>query len=204
MKMNNKKAEQEAQRQQVKIERMASKRRNRALGNSLVRDDNALVEKPKILIICEGENTEPSYFNQFKMKTAEVKAIGEGYNTISLVERAKYWSEKADYDQIWCVFDKDDFSDNDFNKAIIKSESYGFHVAFSNQAFEYWLILHLNDHQGCSIHRDSYNRMINDCINKSGIKYNGNSDKKVSEDFFSFMLVKDKFINKRAIKEELI
>lgn len=31
-------------------------------------------------------------------------------------------------------FDKDDFNDIDFNYAI------------SNQAFEYWLILHFDDH----------------------------------------------------------
>ncbi|MBF9019024.1 MULTISPECIES: RloB family protein [unclassified Oceanispirochaeta] len=56
---------------------------------------------------------------------------------------------------------KDDFSDSDFNTAITNAESYGFKVAYSNQAFEYWLILHFNDHQGGSIHRDSYNSIIN-------------------------------------------
>ena len=32
--------------------------------------------------------TEPSYFNKFKLTTATIKAVGEGYNTISLVNRA--------------------------------------------------------------------------------------------------------------------
>ena len=97
------------------------------------------------------------------------------------------------------MFDKDDFKDSDFNEAIRLADSYGFHAAYSNQAFEYWLILHLNDHQGGSIHRDLYSKMINDCIGKSGIEYKGTSDKIVSEGFFNFMLVKDTVYNKRRI-----
>jgi hypothetical protein len=92
------------------------------------------------LIICEGENTEPDYFNEFKVSSARIEAIGEGKNTISLVSRAfelkkKYLVKGRKFDQYWVVFDKDSFLDNDFNNAIFIAEKEGFQVAYSNQSF---------------------------------------------------------------------
>ena len=40
-----------------------------------------------------------------------------------------------EYDQCWVVFDKDDFPDRDFNRAIGMAEAGGMRVAYSNQAF---------------------------------------------------------------------
>jgi RloB-like protein len=77
-----------------------------------------LPEKPTILIVCEGKNTEPSYFRQFRLASATVKALGLGFNTVSLVESAIDIANKGKYDQVWCVFDKDDFSFENFNNAI--------------------------------------------------------------------------------------
>ena len=34
--------------------------------------------KKSFLIICEGENTEPDYFNAFRLTSATVKAVGKG------------------------------------------------------------------------------------------------------------------------------
>ena len=123
MRMLDKKQIQADRREKVKHDRLEAKRRKRAGDNSLERKSADRPEKPTILIVCEGENTEPSYFNQFKLKTAVIRTVGEGYNTISLVKRAKKLSDERDYDQVWCVFDKDDFPDNDFNNAITTAES---------------------------------------------------------------------------------
>ena len=43
---------------------------------------------------------------------------------------------------MWCVFDKDSFGKEQFNTAIQMAEKYGFRVAYSNEAFELWYILH--------------------------------------------------------------
>ena len=40
------------------------------------------------LIICEGGNTEPDYFNAFRLTSATVKAIGQGKGTLALVQQA--------------------------------------------------------------------------------------------------------------------
>ena len=44
--------------------------------------------KKSFLIICEGENTEPDYFNAFRLSSATVKAVGKGLGTMSLVREA--------------------------------------------------------------------------------------------------------------------
>ena len=78
MRMKNKKSEQIAAKQKH-IARFRSDRRKAPI---LERPAAYLAEKPSILIVCEGENTEPSYFNQFRIYSATVKSVGEGYNTI--------------------------------------------------------------------------------------------------------------------------
>ena len=64
-----------------------------------------------------------------------------------------------------------------------------FGVAYSNQAFEYWLLLHFEDHQGGAMNRDQYEEKINSYINKLGANYD--YDKFVSEDFFDVLLAID-------------
>lgn len=143
---------------------------------------------PVFNIFCEGKNTEPDYFNSFRISTVKIKPLGLGLNTLGLVEKAIRWikTEKFDgaSDQKWCVFDKDDFSSDLFDKAIDKAEKNGFGVAWSNQSFEYWLLLHFEDHHGGSIHRDDYQGRINRFIKDKNAKYNIDSKKEVSEAFF--------------------
>lgn len=116
--------------------------------------------KQSFLIICEGENTEPEYFNSFRLTSAKVKAVGKGMGTLALLREAlsirKEETRKGHvFDQCWLVFDKDDFPDGDFNEAIRKGEAEGFRVAWSNQSFEFWFILHFIQHHG-PMHRREY------------------------------------------------
>lgn len=150
-------------------------------------------EKPTILIVCEGMNTEPSYFEQFKLSLATIKTVGKGFNTISLVKQAIALNKKGNYEKVWCVFDADPKPDNpkqtqNFNNAIKMATANGFGVAYSNQAFEYWLLLHFEDHQGGAMNRDRYEGKINSYINKLGANYDGDGDKIVSEEFFELLM----------------
>lgn len=120
--------------------------------------------KQSFLIVCEGEKTEPDYFKSFRMTAATIKAVGQAMNTMTLVSKAISIREadqkrKRIYDQCWVVFDKDDFPAKDFNQAIQYAEKNGFKVAYSNQAFEYWFLLHYNLYTG-AIHRNQYKDML--------------------------------------------
>jgi len=193
--MKNKKAEQTAARQRHKDKLRAQRRKE----PSLTRPEPSIEERPTILIVCEGENTEPSYFKQFRLSTATIKAIGEGYNTVSLVNRASQLAQQKKYDQVWCVFDKDDFSDNEFNNAILIAETSKFGVAYSNQAFEYWIILHFEDHQGGGLHRRYYEKKINKLLKPWGIRYDGKGSKIITEEIFNLMEQVDKDSGKERI-----
>ena len=120
--------------------------------------------KQSFLIVCEGEKTEPDYFKAFRMTAATVKAVGQAMNTMTLVSKAisirdADQKRKKIYDQCWVVFEKDDFPAKDFNQAIQFAEKNGFRVAYSNQAFEYWFLLHYNLYNG-AIHRGQYKDML--------------------------------------------
>lgn len=186
MKMKNKQVVQATTRQERK-KALALDRVNRRLEPRLERTAPSRVEKPTILIVCEGENTEPSYFLQFKLTSAKIKAIGKGYNTLSLVKQAIKLQQKGNYDQVWCVFDKDNSSVASFNTAIELAASKDFGIAYSNQAFEYWLILHFEDHQGGGMSRREYDATINAYIKPMGAYYDGNGNKKISESFWEIL-----------------
>lgn len=100
------------------------------------------------LIVCEGEKTEPEYFKALEkdlpIGTVELKIDGTGRNTTGLVDYTIIQKEKAfrKFDQVWAVFDKDDFPDRNFNNAIQKASANNIRCAWSNEAFELWFLLH--------------------------------------------------------------
>ncbi len=198
MKMKDKKTAQ-IEAKQKHIAALASAKARRGTEPILERTAPTKIEKPTILIVCEGKNTEPSYFRQFKLTSASIKAIGNGYNTTSLVNHAITLNQQCTYDQVWCVFDKDQFPANDFNNAITIAAANNFGVAYSNQAFEYWLILHFEDHQGGGMHRDEYDDTIIDYINPLGSTYDGEGSKTVTDDFFEILSGIDTATNRPRI-----
>ncbi|GAB4496920.1 MAG: hypothetical protein OHK0052_07630 [Anaerolineales bacterium] len=115
-------------------------------------------ERKRFLIVCEGEQTEPNYFKAFRVN-AVVEVVGAGMVTTSLVAEAERLANQADnnnrYDQVWVVFDKDSCSNQDFNRAIEDAHKLGFFVAYSNEAFELWYVLHFN-YMDSALHRSQY------------------------------------------------
>ena len=190
MKMKNKKADQITSKIAHK-ETLKTKRRAEPL---LERDEAKILERPTILIVCEEGNTEPSYFRQFKLSSATIKPVGEGYNSTSLVKRAIQLSKEKSYDQVWCVFDADPKPDNlkqakNFNDAIKLADKNGFGIAYSNQAFEYWLIIHFDDHQGGGMNRSDYNNKINQLLKPFELTYDGEGNKIITEEILKCLTV---------------
>lgn len=101
------------------------------------------VRKPRqrFLIACEGEKTEPAYFEGFRVPG---RIMGLGKDPLTLVERAYIESQRDDYDQVWCVFDRDEVLPERFNRAFTQAQQWGMKIAYSNQAFELWFLLHFH------------------------------------------------------------
>lgn len=156
-----------------------------------------------ILIVGEGVHTEPSYFEQFREPGVRVVAIGLGEGTRKLVndvEAHKIKEEKKlgkSFDEIWVAFDKDSFPD--FEQAVKEACDKGYHVAYSNQAIEYWFILHFMDHQGAALDRKEYAKTLNNLLKSNGIPLRYDPDSKtISPELFDVLYKKLQFAYDRA------
>ncbi len=120
------------------------------------------------LIVTEGERTEPFYFEGIKRQIEDkiggrvdvvaapvIEIYGEGSSTGKLIELTERIVKEAKiiYQNIWVVFDKDDFED--FDQAIAEGMEKGYKIAWSNQSFEYWLYLHFY-YSDSALHRDDW------------------------------------------------
>lgn len=74
------------------------------------------------------------------------------------------------FDQIWCVFDRDSFTSENFNEAIILAKHHKIKVAYSNEAFELWYLLHFNYYE-TAFSRQSYEDMLTELL---GYQYKKN------------------------------
>lgn len=60
-----------------------------------------------------------------------------------------------EYDEAWCVFDVDEFTD--INQAVAEADLHEVGIALSNPCFELWLLLHFTDHRS---HAPSYDHLV--------------------------------------------
>jgi len=133
------------------------------LAQAKTKDDDVRPLRPRryamfMLIVCEDKNTEPYYFRQIKKlfpeNTVYLREIGTGKKPKGIVEQSIVEREalsieaRKSIDEVWVVFDKDDEGDNattlaSFNSAWTLAEQENINIAFSNEVFELWLLLHL-------------------------------------------------------------
>ncbi|NUW37702.1 RloB domain-containing protein [Nonomuraea sp. SMC257] len=125
-------------------------------GSDLRRRRNTRREKPRILIVTEGENTEPQYFNglarELRASGVEVFRLqveGIGRDPGRVVRRAAAARADAqpddEYDHVWCVVDVDEHET--LAAALRTAERLGIQVAVSNPCFEIWILWHFIEHR---------------------------------------------------------
>jgi len=102
-----------------------------------------------VLIVCEGEKTEPEYFTGLKqaysLSSANIRiSHGDGSDPVSVV---KYALERGrDFDRVFCVFDRD--GHQNYQQALdkIAGSSMGrkgkLEAITSVPCFEIWILLH--------------------------------------------------------------
>lgn len=131
----------------------------------------------RFLIVCEGEKSEPTYFRSFRVPSLVMDIHGLGANTLGLVKAAVDLSTLHAYDQVWCVFDRDSFPPENFNSALSLARSRGFQVAYSNEAFELWYLLHF-EYCDAALSRQTYSQRLSGYL---GYRYEKNSERVVAE-----------------------
>ncbi len=136
----------------------ARKKGKRAYGtplSSLDRKVGGRTAYSVVLILSEGEKTEPLYFNALcrdkRLSSVRVKVVGVGVDPTQLVREAdkrraalKIELGKDTDIQVWCVFDCEGLGASvKVEEAIRYADQIGVELAISNPAFELWYLLHL-------------------------------------------------------------
>ncbi len=121
---------------------------------ALKRKAKSRERKAKFLIVCEGEKTEPNYFEGLRVthriSSTSVSICGKecGSDPLSIVKFAeKKLDEELDdpYDEVFCVFDRD--AHTTFDEALraiatLQEQGKPIRAIISYPCFEYWVLLH--------------------------------------------------------------
>jgi hypothetical protein len=136
-------------------------RRGRECGGKKTRAENALrrrsrrrPQKTRLLIVCEGKETEPNYFRGLRDEEAVrqnfsvVIQKGKGGSCLAVVQQAIAEKEKAaargeKFDEVWCVFDVEQAARREqVSEAQALAGKNEIQLALSNPSFEVWLLAH--------------------------------------------------------------
>lgn len=121
------------------------------------------------LIVTEGTNTEPAYFEAIKEKInvqyrgrVQLDIFGEGDNTVNLFKRTRQHvlDNPNGYRHVWVVYDTDDFPAAHIDKVpklcdLYSTEETEYHAVWSNQCVELWYLLHFSFMRS-DLHRMEY------------------------------------------------
>ncbi len=163
----------------------------------MARISNKYQARNKFYILTNGEQTEKNYFELLKSKHSiyEVKVEFVNADPLGLVEYAI--RNFKDANQVWCVFDVDNsHKDNRFVPALKKAEDNGIKIAYSNMAFEVWLISHF---ERCEkeLQTKDYSTVLNKYFKDKGVTYSKN-DKELLKKYF-IPLYKDAVQNSKVV-----
>lgn len=131
-----------------------------------------------ILIVTNGKRTEKLYFDNLTDSFSSMFKIKVEYKNEQpdkLVEYAKNLDSNL-YNQIWCVFDIDDtLQEGHLLLAIADAKKHNINIAYSNEAFEVWLLCHLTKNIKPSLTRKTYIKEINNYLEEMRLpKYQKN------------------------------
>lgn len=124
-----------------------SKRKNR----DLKRQPATIDTYKGILIVCEGEQTEPLYFESLKkierLTSADIKIVhGKHSDPINVINKAIDEQEKQKqylpFDKVYCVIDGDVSANLNEAKKLAKENN--IQLMISYPCMEYWYICHFD------------------------------------------------------------
>ena len=113
----------------------------------MARRTKHLHQRDKFVIFTNGKMTEKNYFQAlrgYRHSIYDVTVKFVNADPAGLIRRAV--REKDTSNQVWVVFDKDEFPADKLIEAISFARKSNVGVALSNAAFEVWLINHIKEH----------------------------------------------------------
>lgn len=158
----------------------------------------------ELYIITNGSQTEKNYFDLLKAKRSvySVHVIFKNADPLGLVQYAERF--RKDANQIWCVFDIDyTYEDERLVPAIELAEQTGVKIAYSNKAFEVWLISHFKQFKSKkSI--DRYMTVLTEFLKEAGYSdaYE-KSDAKVLQKYF-IPRYKEAIVNSKIVYQSFV
>lgn len=152
-------------------------------------DDSRASDGTSVFIIfCEDGSVEPAYLNSFRSSKVQISCIpNAGQHHQNVVHATNYLRKKgmleiiegreilkfAPGTQVWCMFDrdkdatKDDGKDTAFNDSISNAQARGMGVAWSNDNFELWILLHfasVDVAEHALRHREAYYQRLEEVL----------------------------------------
>ena len=105
--------------------------------------------RPQVIVVTEGEKTEPQYIYEFLRihRAPNVRVEGTGFDPQGVVEKAielKKSLGRGTRVDVWAVFDRDEHLR--FEEALQLAQQNDIRVAVSNPCFELWAVFHYQDH----------------------------------------------------------
>jgi len=148
------------------------------------------IESKAILIALEDTKSSKYYFEKlindkgFTGQVVFAKNVGQNpKKVLEALEKYKQENKKVTFEKEWVVIDKDDWSKDEFNGVIATARSKNICVAFSNESYELWILLHF-EKVTSHISREDLNRKLNEYfLERFGIKYS-----KASQDIYAFII----------------
>lgn len=111
----------------------------------MVRKSKNLPVRNQFLILTNGKRSEKNYFETLRSNFRSIYEITVKFlndDPEALVNHAI--AEKKKTNRVFCVFDKDEFPDELVYRVMRTAKKNGIGIAFSNMAFEVWLIDHFH------------------------------------------------------------
>jgi hypothetical protein len=140
----------------------------------------------KFYILTNGKGTEKTYFSLLKSKKSlfDVKVLFYNEDIIGLIKEGKKLIDN-DVNQVWCVCDVDDFFEKKNTiREIELAKKYNIKLAFSNMAFEVWLLSHYHVVSKSMGNKELINEMNNLLINLKIKKSYDKNDKELLKKYF--------------------
>ena len=108
-----------------------------------------LTVRDEFLILTNGKRSEKNYFECIRALNKSIYKIKVEFLNSDPEKLVKYAIEKkSKSNRVWCVFDKDEFKEDSLNRAFQAADKNDIGIAFSNMAFEVWLIDHFKECAG--------------------------------------------------------